>query len=782
MRYCLCCLAFAWAVVLLPPPLLGAPDSRDVDDPGVITGRVLDAITGAPLPGANVRIRALDRGRAANADGAFQFASVRPGRYTLGVSFLGYAPQEREVAVPAGDTVSVVIELVPSRLDLPDVVVTGTARERGASDVYQPTSVVAGEELQRYLESSVPATLERVPGVAAQYNGPGATTISIRGMGGDRVLMLEDGQRTGDLYASASDHGVMMESITAERMEVVRGPAGLLYGSNALGGVVNVIRGDVPRSLPGTVTGSVTLQGESVNDGAAGGAVVEVPVGPVALRGEFSLRGAGDTQTPRGPLPSTGMEAINGSVGASWIPDWGAVGAAYRRYENTYGVPGEFNGNLILGGHPGGVDIDTERHVLRVRAAYQPRLLDVFDTVELDGHLTRYLHDEIEGRDAAGRPIFGARFDQFSNAANLVAHHTHDEGDRRLEGAVGFSLRSRSLRTSGASPGSRSADEQSISAFAFEELGWEAFRLQFGVRYDRQHVTPLDTAPIRVRTAGRRIEKPVTNRTFGAVSGSLGARYDLAAGWALGTNVARSFRNPAIEELYSDGPHLADFSFDIGSPDLDTEYGLGIDLFTRVRRPRFSLEVAGYLNRIDNYIYYRPTGETVLVDREGDLGRVTPVYEARGDDALFVGSEGRLQWDVLDGLVLDATASYTHATRRSQGDPLPAIPPLNGALDVRYTWGEVFGSLGVKAAADQRRVPAPIERGGELERPEQPTDGYGLLNASLGWRHTGDYLLHTIQLTGDNLTNAVWRDHLSRIKDVAPQPGRNVRLTYRVQF
>lgn len=778
MRFPLVCIPLFGALALL----CAVPAGAQSDETGVITGQVLDGFTGAPLPGATVRLRDLDVGQATGDDGTFRFDRLRPRRYTLTVSFIGYAPQERTVRVAAGDTASITLSLPPSRLDLPDVVVTGTARERGASDAYRPTTAVAGEELQRSLDSSVPASLERVPGVAAQYNGPGAATLSIRGMGGDRVLMLEDGQRTGDLYASASDHGVTMEALTAERMEVVRGPAGLLYGSNALGGVVNVIRDDVPRSRPETPTGTVTLQAQSVNEGAGGGATVEAPLGPLAVRGELSARGAGDTETPQGPLPSTGMQAINASAGASWVSDWGFVGVAHRFYDNTYGVPGEFDGELIEGGHPGGVDIETMRQVTRFRAAYQRRVLDLFDAIELDAHHTRYHHDEIESRGEEGETFFGARFEQATSGVNLVAHHEHDQQGLRLEGAVGASAQHRALRTSGASPGSRSADEQTASAFAYEEFGWAALRLQVGARYDARHVAPLRTASITLRTAGRRIEKPVSARTFGAFSGSIAMLYDLDAEWTLGASFARSFRNPSIEELYSDGPHLADFSFDIGSPDLDSEYGHGFDVFLRVNRPRLSLELAGYLNRVDNYIYYRPTGETVLVDREGDFGRVTPVYEARGDDADFLGGEGRVQWEALGGFVVDATASYTRATRRTERDPLPAIPPLNGTLDLRYEWNDIFGSVGLKAAAEQNRVPDPVARGDERVRPEEPTDGHGLLHASLGWRHVGSRLLHTVTLTGNNLTDAVWRDHLSRIKDVAPQPGRNVRLTYRVQF
>ncbi|MFO8233181.1 MAG: TonB-dependent receptor, partial [Longimonas sp.] len=206
--------------------------------PGTLSGVVVDRTTGRPLPGATVQLSPTGRGQATDGEGQFLFRNIEPDTYELEVRFVGYATHRETVEVKAGERTRVTIDLRSQRVGLPDIVVTGAARERTTAEVYQPITALGGEELQQQLGSSIPETLQRVPGFAMQYNGPGAARPSIRGMGGDRVLMLEDGQRTGDLYQTTADHGVMMEPLTAEQIEVIRGPAGLLYGSQALGSVV----------------------------------------------------------------------------------------------------------------------------------------------------------------------------------------------------------------------------------------------------------------------------------------------------------------------------------------------------------------------------------------------------------------------------------------------------------------------------------------------------------------------------------------------------------------
>lgn len=751
--------------------------------PGTLSGVVVDRTTGSPLPGATVQLSPTGRGQATDGEGQFLFRNIEPDTYELEVRFVGYATHRETVEVKAGERTRVTIDLRSQRVGLPDIVVTGAARERSTAEVYRPITALAGEELHQQLGSSIPETLQRVPGFAMQYNGPGAARPSIRGMGGDRVLMLEDGQRTGDLYQTTADHGVMMEPLTAEQIEVIRGPAGLLYGSQALGGVVNVIRNDIPRTQPNEITGMATTQATSVNEGLAGGATVEAPAGPLALRGEISLRDAQDTRTPQGNLPSTDQTVLNGSLGTSWLSDWGLVGASYRYYDTAYGVPGTFNGELIPGAHPGGVDIEATRETGRLRIVYDRPLLDFFDRVEWDANLIRYDHTEIERRRTDAPDIIGTRFEQTSGEMNLTARHDHAPNGFRLEGAAGLSWYGRDLESGGVSPGTRSGRSGTVAAFAYEEIGYRAVRLQLGARFDYTETSTPNQRDIRVRTReGNRITKSVQNRTFGNASGSLAALYNVSDAWTVGTSVSRSFRSPSIEEMYSDGPHLADFSFDIGTPDLESEIGHGLDLFVRGNTTRLEAEAATYVNRIDNYIFYAPTGLTVFVDREGDLGRITPVFEAENADATFWGGEGRIQYEVAPALVADVTASYVRATRTQDDDPLPFIPPLTTDAELRYEGSRFFGHLGMKWAADQTRVPDPVQRGSTAERPQPPTDGYVLWRGGVGAAFATHGTQHRITLQSQNLTDTTWRDHTSRIKDVAPQPGRNISLTYRVCF
>jgi iron complex outermembrane recepter protein len=756
------------AVVAVEPP-----DS--VRETGRIVGTIRDAETGDPVAAAQVRLREMRRNEYSHADGRFHFSQLRPGRYTVGVERVGYAPAERQVVVGSEETVTVTIELRPTALNIPGVVVTGTATERGADQVYQPTSVIAGAELRRRLATTLAATIAHEPGIHQQYNGPAASQPVIRGMGGDRVLVLEDGHRTGDLYATASDHAVSVDPMTAERIEVLRGPAALLYGSSALGGVINVIREDVPRSLPDRVSGTASLQGESVNRGATMGAAALASVGRIAVRAEASGRQAGDTRTPLGTLESTDLEGYNLGAGASLISTWGFVGVAARQNRLDYGVPGEFGGVVIPGAHPGGVGIETLRRSARFEAGHLTGL-GVFNALEISASLTHYLHDEIEGRTPqTGEAFFGARFDQLTGGVDVTLSHEH-AGRRFLRGGtLGLEYRGKDLRTFGSSPGTRSATERNLAAFLYEEFNLApAARLQAGLRYDHARVSPYHHDPISV---GDR-DIPVRERTFGSVSGSVAALLDVARDWTVGVNVARAFRRPAIEELYSDGPHLADYSFDIGNPELDPEVGLGFDAFVRAALPSLRLEASVFGNRIRNYIHYQATGE---IDPRF---RRFPVFEARGDDARFVGAEARAQWEVSRGLVLDATAAGVRATRVTNDEPLPDIPPVTVTTRARYETDRWFATLGWDGAAAQNRVPQPFASptDGEMIYPQRPTSGHGLLNAGVGWRWSAGARLHSLTLQAHNLLDAEWRDHLSRVKDVAPQPGRNIQLLYRLNF
>ncbi len=774
----------AISMLLICIPIESSAESLADADGAGLRIVVIDEDHDIPVDNATVTIGEETVQGVTDIDGHVEFSHVTVGTVQVEIDHPDYMAAKSEVTLDADQDNHVEFHLTVRPVELDTVSVVTTGHRIGAQHIYRPTTQMEGDELQRNLSSSVPATLQSVPGFHVQYNGPGAANPTIRGMPGDRVLMLEDGHRTGDIYWTASDHGVMVEPLSAERMEVVRGPASLLYGSSSLGGVVNVVREDVPRFRPDDVEAKASTKMESVNNGLTGGAVLRGPMGPLAYYGEATARRAGNTQTPLGVIERSELQALNTAAGLSWVPDSGVLGASFRFYDNVYDVPGEFDGQLIPGGHPGGVTSEARRLSGRVLAEYNDPVGPI-DGVELRANAVQFNHDEIE-RVIDDEPVIGASFDQFSTDSHLLAHHrpigADPEDGLGAQGALGLSLQSRDLNAGGAAPGTRSGAERAIGVFAFEEVSRQPFRIQTGLRYDFRDVTTDDLSDIRVNTRERNIVKEVRPRTFHAITSSVAGLWDFAEHWTVGTTMARSFRNPTIEELYSDGPHLADFSFDIGSPDLESEIGHGADVFLRGERSRISVETAAYYNRVDNYIYYNPTGETVRVFREGVPPRTTPVFEAQRDDAHFVGAEGRVEWEFVNDFIVDATASYTRASRRPDGDPLPFIPPLSGRLELRYDGHPFFGSIGSDLAAPQNRVPRPIPIGDTTEDPMQPTDGYALAQAMIGWRHFGQRSDHTVMLQVRNATNRVWRDHLSRIKDIAPQPARNLQLSYRVLF
>lgn len=750
-------------------------ESPSAIETGRIVGVVVEEGTDRPVVAALVRLREVGRADMTHADGSFHLDDVRAGTHQVVVERLGYASHEEEVVVREGETTELRIALRPSAIALGQIVVTGVGRERGLAETYRPTSVLSGEELNRRMDWSLAGTIAHEPGISMQSFGPSPAQPVIRGLSGDRVLVLEDGQRTGDMSTTAPDHAVGVDPITANRIEVVRGPAGLLYGSNALGGVINVIREQVPRSRPEGLEGMGSVQASSVNRGASGGGRLAFPMGEsFAARAELSARVGGDVRTPSGTLKGTDSRGYNGAVGASWLPDWGFAGASYRDYLLDHGVPGEFGGDTIPGAHPGGADLETRRRVGRVELGHFDGL-GPFSALEMDGNIVHYTHEEIEGVLDTGEDIVGTSFDQLTVTMDASARHEHPDTSMREEGAVGAFFLYRDLITGGSFPGTRDSRELNLALFAFEELVFDFFRLQVGARYDWFRVEPVDTRPI---DAGGGAPRPVRTRTFGDVSGSVAALWDLSAGWTLGVSAGRAFRSPSAQELFSNGPHLADFSYDVGNPDLRTETGFGTDLFVRLNREGLSGEATVFRNALSHFIHYRPTGE---IDPRF---RRFPVFEARGEDAVFLGADARVQWEVWPSLVLDGTVSYVRADYTERDEPLPAIPPLNGHLQARYDTERYFASVEWEAAASQERVPHPIpDPTGEGELiPEMPTDGYGLLNLGAGFRWIEGERMHSISIRADNALDNEWRDHLSRAKEVAPEPGLNVQLLYRVSF
>ena len=713
---------------------------------GALAGHVVDAETGEPVGWSMVLVEGLDRARNSDADGYFLFPALPAGAHVLQTLRVGYHNKRFRATVAAGDTVRVVLRVGHEPFVLETVVVEGKSAQQ-ISPLQEPEVVFSGSKLRQNLGRTIGETVDYEPGVAQRSMGPAPSRPVLRGLSGDRLLVLEEGERTGDLSATSSDHAVAIEPMTTERIEVIRGPETLLYGSNALGGVVNVVRGAIPSTAPEQVTGSWQWQGETVNSGLSSGAAVSLPVGPLVLRIDGSLRDASDITTPRGTLANTDIQTANTSTGVSWIRPWGFVGVAGSLYDSQYGIPPD-----PVAGHPGGVDIDLTRQHLEARGEVL-RGAGFIRRLEAHHSFSRYRHGEFEASGA-----LGLEFGLLTHNGGLQAHLS--PRGRFENGVVGLWYEYRNYASAGLNF-TPPAEEYAGALFTYNEWTSESWALNGAVRFDMRRVEPREERDSS--TVGR-----IETRDFAGIAGGLSCQYRPSAGLAVGVTAMQTFRAPGVEDLYSEGPHLAAYAYEVGNGTLGRERGRGVELFVDYHQGEGNLHLAFFRNQIDGFTFARNTGERSV--RRADLF----LHEMAGESVLMHGAEASFDLHLARYWRAEGSMSYVRGMLTGLDDePLPRLPPLQGRLAVEYEpTGSFRTGLSLRLAADQDRP----------GRFEEPTDSYAVIDCTgeLNGHRWG--LLHTLTLTVENLGNSVYRRHLNRVKEIMPEPGRNIRLLHRVYY
>ncbi|HEX2208817.1 MAG TPA: TonB-dependent receptor [Longimicrobium sp.] len=725
-----------------------------------IVGVVRDT-AGNALPNARIVINELNRSMLSANDGTFVIRALRPGTYHLDVTLLGYAPSHAVVTVPPeGADVRVDIVLRPTVLSLEGINVTASPRSADPLNITQSTVELSGKALERNLGTSVAQTLSSQPGLSTRYGGPAASTPVIRGLAGERVLVVQNGQRTGDLSSTSSDHALSVDPLAASRIEVVRGPASLLYGNNALGGVVNVISTDIPTTIPGEASGFLAAQGESVNPGGALTGEITLPLGETFA---ISARGGGrrvdDVRVGGGgTLHNTFYNNAYGTAGLGYVTERVQGGVSLGGYTFDYGLPApvhEGEEHEEHEEHEEGISI--EGHRLEANGRATVALGDRgFTTLRLDANAQRYRHDEIE----AGGEV-GTRFQLDTQTGNLTAKTRFG----RLDGAVGVSALRKDYSPEGEEALTPGAESRTAGLFVYQELPLGAESdgpsLQAGARYDVYRVQPDETDDERF--AG------VRGRDFRNFSGSLGLNVPVTDELSASVSVAQSFRAPTVEELFSNAFHHAAGTYDVGDPDLDLEINRGGEAVLRAQSERINAQLAAFYSRIDNYITPEVVGDTTLIDEHDGEEITVPVNRFRQDDAELRGLEGQVEAVVGRHIVLGVMGDLVRGDF-VDGGPLPFMPAARLGGSAR--WDNGTYSLGVEArhAFEQDRA----------EPAEFATDAYTLVNASAGLSLRRGGRIHNIVLRVDNLLDESYREATSRI--LVPSPGRNVSLVYRVLF
>ncbi len=726
---------FLFLLLLPPGASLLAQERR-----GSVTGLFRDADTGEEIGWVQVLLEEAGRSTVADGAGRFHFHDVPAGRYTLHSYRIGYETPALPIEVAAGDTLRLTLRLSAAPVATGEIVVE---EGRSSEQLSEPALSLDGRQFRRNLGMTIAETLDREPGIAMRSMGPAPARPVLRGLGGERLLVLEDGGRTGDLSATSTDHAVAIEPMTADRIEIVRGPAALVYGPNVLGGVVNVVRGQIPTSAAHRY--GVSMQGESVNRGYAAGVSALWGSGRTAFRLDGSARQAGEMHTPLGELDNTGLSTYNGSFGMSRVNPHGYAGISGSLYSSEYGIPGGF-----VGAHPNGVSVQLSRAQIGLAGRYTTHS-ETLRRVEARADFLRYFHQEFEDRE---QDLVGIEYGILTGAAALTGY-TGRIGPLQ-QGAVGVWTELRGHRSGGLSF-TPATTEQTAAVYGFQETTTGPVVWQAGLRYDLRRVLPERSYD------SERIGR-VRDRTFIGWSAAASAGVQ-RADWNLRASVMRSVRLPGIEELFSEGPHLAAYSFEIGNPDLGLEKGVGGELTAGYRTGGRAVSAAVFLTRFTGFIYPRHTGRI-------NARTLLPEYQYTGSGARFIGGEGSAEWPLGAGLMVEARAGYVRALLIETGEPLSWIPPLTGEGGARYRRGSLAAGLSLRVAARQHRL-GPFEA---------PTDGYRVLDGFVQYYFSTGRMLHTVDLVLDNITDTAYRNHLSRVKSVMPEPGRNLRLLYRMHL
>ena len=632
-------------------------------------------------------------------------------------------------------------------------------------ELVEGSTVLTGDDLERRRAPTLGETLARTPGVANSDFGPGAGRPVIRGQGAARVRVLQNGLDTFDASTASPDHAVVIPMESAERVEVLRGPASLLYGSSAVGGVVSVTDGRIPMRRPkdlvegtarlGFSTGSSALEGFGSASLAAGNNVVLHLEGFSSDANDYRVNGYASDEAReeglKGKVENSAVERSGGSVGASYLGERGYAGFAVSGYSSLYGVPGghahheEEDHEEEDEDHEhehGGVRIDMQQTRYDARfGLYEPLPFLEEATLRL-GHAD-YRHLELEGDEV------GTLFENRGWEGRLDLTHKPIFG---LKGVFGVQASRRDFQAVGEEAFVPPTVTDNAALFLVERYETGPWQFTGGGRLETQ----------TVEADGLGME-----RDFTAVSVSAGASYRLSPDYSVGLSLSRTERAPNAEELFSDGPHLATNSYEIGNTELGKEEALHAELSLRKTRGPVTGAVNLFATRYRDYIFRDFTGG----ERDG-----LDELRYRQTDADFHGFEVEAAWTFLDrpglALSLDGSLDYVRAENRETGDALPLIPPLGYNIGINAYTNHVDYRLELAGATEQDRTGAN----------ETSTDGYAFLNASLAFRPIAGSDDFILQVQGRNLTDSEGRNHISLLKDEAPLRGRELRVVGTVRF
>ncbi|GAA4764748.1 TonB-dependent receptor [Stakelama sediminis] len=667
-----------------------------------------------------------------------------------------------------------------------DIIVTGVL-PIDRQDLLSGVAVLKGQKLTQALRPSIGETLAHTPGVSATSFGPSASRPVLRGLQGERVRVLTDGIGSIDVSNTSVDHAVVVNPLLAQRIEVLRGPQSLLYGSSAIGGVVNVIDKRIPRAVPDEPVhvDMLASYGSAANERSVAGSV-DVPLGKrwvVHADGSYlktdDLRIGGYALTPalrrqalasamlppepaedgeepidfaanaavKDKLPNSANKTWTAGAGIAYITDTGNFGVSYSHYDSLYGVP------IRFATEPGQEQEAPRLSLLQNRIDFRAEVDaggGALDQIRFRYGYADYRHFELEESGEIGTAFYNQGME--GRLELVQAKHG------AWNGVTGGQFFIRDFNVVGDEAFLPKNRTEQLGLFTLQQLDYGALKLEAGARFEHSTLTAVPFEEQPQFFAG--------TRQFDVFSASGGASYGVAQGWRIGLNLSRTERAPAAEELFANGPHAGTEAFEVGNPDFRTEKSWGLEAILRGGGQNYSLEASAYYNWFSDFIYEDLTGEY-----EDGL----PVYQFRQADARYYGFEVQGSATLARvgsvEIVADAQGDYVHAEIVDIG-PAPRIPPLR-----------LLGGLGVNSPKiDVRGEVEWVDAQHRVSEVETPTDGYTMVNAEINLRPWGGERPLSFALSANNIFDVNARRHASYLKDYAPLAGRDLRATARLSF
>jgi iron complex outermembrane receptor protein len=711
----------------------------------VIKGNVYDSDSRLPIANAKILIAESDYAAISNSDGSFLIDSIPNGNYILKISSIGFYSDSLYI-YPNKDTVLTLnIYLTPSGFRTPVITVIDQHPQSILEKLLEKSSVLKNSKLNKLLGQTVAITLKNQPGLSVRSMGPAPSNPIFRGLSGSRVLIAEDGIASYDLSSSSPDHSLTIEPFTIQKIDIIRGPKILLNTPNSLSALINIVRNNIPQYVPEKINLTLGGYAEYVNKGFLGSAVISVPLKFFAFKADGSYRNTNNFKSPIGEIKNTYSKTNSFNTGTSWINSRGYAGFSFREFNSDYGIPGGF-----IGSHPNGVNINMTKRLYSFKMHYKFKH-NFFDHFDFELSRTYYKHTEFEAKNIIGSEFkvinYNGYFNIFHNNLFLFSN-----------GIAGLSFENKDFSIGGFvfSPPSKALN---ISLYVFEEFkSLNKFRIEISARYDFSRIKPNQVVKLANLDT-------IFTRNFNLFSASISAVFKMNKSINAGIILSKSSRTPSIEELFSDGPHLAAYSYEIGSPNLSSESGIGLEPFVFFNSKNTYFMFAAFYNYFFSFIANRNTGKI-------NYATLLPVYQSQNTKAEFVGFDSQFEQNISKYFKFSSSFSFVNAINLETKSPLPQIPPAKGNTEISYTNKFFSAGLNSEFALSQNKT----------DQFETSTPAYLIFGAFAQLNFNYAKLNHFITLNIENLTNKTYYNHLNRIKSIQPEPGLNFRIVYKLYY